>query len=143
MGFFSEFKEFAFKGNLVDIAVGVVIGAATAKLISSFVDGMVMPVIGNAVSGVDFKNMKYVLAAAIPETKDATGAVIAKAAEEVAVKYGDFITTCLDFTILMMVMFILIKAMNRMKADAPAPPPAGPTKEETLLGEIRDLLAKR
>ena len=136
-----EFKEFAMKGNLVDIAVGFVMGAAFAKVVSAFVDGVVMPVVGKITSGVDFTQMKYVIQDGIAEGKDAAGNVIA-AVPEVAIKYGAFITTIIDFTIVAFVMFMAIKAINKTKKAEPAPAPAGPTNEERLLMEIRDALKK-
>lgn len=136
-----EFKEFAMKGSLVDIAVGFVMGAAFAKVVSAFVDGVVMPVIGKITSGVDFTQMKYVIQDGIAEGKDAAGNVIA-AVPEVAIKYGAFITTIIDFTIVAFVMFMAIKAINKTKKAEPAPAPAGPTNEEKLLMEIRDALKK-
>jgi large conductance mechanosensitive channel len=139
-----EFKEFALKGNLIDIAVGLVMATAFGKVVSSFVDGMFMPLVGKIVSGVDFTKMQYVLQDGIAEVKDAEGKVITPAVAEVAIKYGAFFTTILDFVIVAFVMFMIIKAMNASKnkeAQAPAAPPA-PTKEETLLTEIRDLLKK-
>ncbi|MEO8146651.1 MAG: large-conductance mechanosensitive channel protein MscL [Bacteroidia bacterium] len=143
MGFIKEFKEFAIKGNLIDIAVGFVMGAAFGKLTTAFIDGMVMPIVGNLLSGTDFKEMRYILKAGTPETKDASGAVVA-AVSEVSVKYGEFINVTIDFIIVAFVMFMVVKAINKMKkqeAEAPAGPPA-PTKEEALLTEIRDLLKK-
>lgn len=143
MGFIKEFKEFALKGNLIDIAIGFVMGAAFGKLTTAFIDGMVMPVIGNLVSGVDFKNLRYVLNAGSPETKDASGNVIA-AVSEVSIKYGEFINVAIDFIIVAFVMFLIVKAINKMKkteAAAPAVPPA-PSTQEVLLTEIRDLLKK-
>jgi large conductance mechanosensitive channel len=140
MGFVKEFKEFAMRGNLVDMAIGVIMATAFGKVISSFIDGMVMPLIGKVVSGVDFNKMVYELSAA--ET-DATGKVLKEA---VSIKYGAFITQIIDFTLVALVVFMFIKMMNRMKrkaeAEAPAPAPPAPTKEELLLTEIRDLLKK-
>ena len=132
-----EFKEFAMKGNLVDIAVAFVMGAAFNKVVTTFTGGIVSPLIG-MIFKTDFKSLKYVLT---PEMKDAAGEVTQA---EIAVLYGDFLTATLDFIIVAFVMFMLIKGINSMKkkeeAAAPAPPP-GPTQEE-LLAEIRDLLKK-
>lgn len=141
MGMMKEFKEFAMKGSLIDIAVGFVMGAAFGKLVSSFVDGMVMPVVGKLTSGVDFSEMSYKLQEGVAESKDAAGNVIA-AVPEVAIKYGAFITTIIDFVIVAFVMFMVIKAINRMKKAEPAPPPAGPSSTDKLLMEIRDSLKK-
>jgi large conductance mechanosensitive channel len=138
MGFIKEFKEFAMKGNLVDMAIAFVMGGAFAKVVSGFIDGMVMPVVGMLTAGVDFKTLTYVLE---PAKFDGAGNELAA---EVSIKYGAFFTIVLDFVIVALVMFLVIKAMNRMKkkqAEAPAAAPE-PTKEEVLLSEIRDLLRK-
>lgn len=127
-----EFKEFAMRGSLVDIAVGFVMGAAFAKIVSAFVDGMVMPVVGLLTSGQDFSKMKYVLKEAIGDKP------------EIAILYGTFLTVVLDFIIVAFVMFMVIKALNASKkkeAEAPAAPPA-PTTDQQLLMEIRDALKK-
>ena len=142
MGMMKEFKEFAMKGNLVDMAIAFVMGGAFAKVTTSFIDGMVMPVIGQVTGGVDFNNMKKVLTAASPEVKDATGVVVSPAVSEVAVKWGTFLTVCIEFIVVAFVMFMVIKAINKMKAAEPAPAPAGPSNEEKLLTEIRDALKK-
>ncbi len=137
MGMLKEFKEFALKGNLVDMAIAFVMGGAFGKVVTAFIDGMVMPAIGMLTGGVDFNDMKIVLKEA---GKDAAGKDVA----EVAVKYGSFITITIEFLIVAFVMFMVIKAMNAAKkkeAEAPAAPPA-PTATETLLAEIRDSLKK-
>ena len=144
MGMIKEFKEFALKGNLVDLAVAFVMGAAFTKVISAFIDGMVMPLVGQLTGGVDFNNMKKVLTPAIAEVKDATGKVLTPAVAEVAVKYGTFITVVVEFIIVAFVMFMIIKAINKMKkkeAEAPVEAPV-PSATETLLAEIRDALKK-
>jgi large conductance mechanosensitive channel len=147
---FKEFKDFAMKGNLIDIAVGLVMATAFGKIVSAFVDGMFMPIVGKLLGNVDFSKMEYTLqkgSSAIDEVKDASGAVVTPAIAAVAdvtIKYGAFITTVLDFIIVAFVMFMIIKAMNASKKKeeaAPSAPPA-PSKEETLLTEIRDLLKK-
>lgn len=138
MSFIKEFKEFAIKGNLIDMAVAFVMGGAFGKVVSGFIDGMVMPVVGKIVSGVDFKSLKYVLS---PAQFDAAGKEIAT---EASIKYGEFITIVIDFTLVALVMFMLIKMINRMKrqeAAAPKVTPA-PSAQEQLLTEIRDLLKK-
>ncbi len=131
MGLASEFKEFAMKGNVVDLAVGVIIGAAFGKIVSSLVGDLFMPILGKVIGGVNFSDL------AVDLGKDPTG-------KEVLVKYGAFLQTTFDFLIIAVVLFFTIKAINRLKrphpADAPAPPPP---KSEMLLEEIRDLLAKR
>ncbi len=134
--FLQEFKDFALKGNVMDMAVGVIIGGAFQKIIASTVNDIIMPPIGMLLGNTDFTK----LALTINPTKVAAGA------EPVLWKYGAFIQTCIDFAILAFCVFMLVKAINILKrkteaAPAPAAPPA-PTKEETLLTEIRDILAK-
>lgn len=144
MGFIKEFKDFAMRGNLIDFAVGVVVGGAFGKVTSSFVDGIVMPVIGTLIGNQDFSEMKLKIQDGSKAIIDAAGNVTTKEVPEVYLKYGEFITTIIDFTAVAFAMFLVVKAMNKMKAKeaaAPAPPPA-PSKEETLLTEIRDLLKK-
>lgn len=133
-----EFKEFAMKGNLVDMALAFVMGAAFGKVVSGFIDGIVMPLVGKLVAGVDFASLKYVLSEA---QMDASGKVIAA---EASIKYGEFITIIINFILVAFVMFIIIKAMNKMKKKQEAAPmaPAPPTEDQTLLREIRDLLKK-
>lgn len=129
-----EFKEFAMKGNVVDLAVAVVIGGAFGKIVTSFVNDVIMPPIGMLMGGVDFADLKVIMKAATEE------------AEAVTLNYGSFINTLVDFIIVAFAIFMVIKGLNSMKKkkeEAPPPPPPGPTKEETLLTEIRDLLAKK
>lgn len=133
MGMMSEFKEFAMKGNVVDMAVGIIIGAAFGKIVSSFVGDVIMPPLGVLIGGVDFTNLSFIL-------KEAAGDAAA-----VTINYGKFIQTVFDFTIVAFAIFMAIKAMNSLKKKeeaAPAAPPA-PTKEELLLTEIRDLLKQK
>jgi large conductance mechanosensitive channel len=138
MSMMKEFKEFAMKGNLVDMALAFVMGAAFGKVVSGFIDGIVMPLVGKLVAGVDFASLKYVLSEA---QMDASGKVIAA---EASIKYGEFITITINFILVAFVMFIIIKAMNKMKKKQEAAPmtPAPPTEDQTLLREIRDLLKK-
>jgi large conductance mechanosensitive channel len=140
MGFIKEFKEFALNGNLVDLAVAVVIGGAFGKVVSSFIDGMVMPAIGMLTGGVDFNDMKKVLKEGVAESKNADGSVIA-AVPEVAIKYGTFITVAIEFLVVAFVVFMIIKAMNTMKKKQEEAP-AGPSSTDALLMEIRDALKK-
>ncbi|AXT18687.1 large-conductance mechanosensitive channel protein MscL [Flavobacteriaceae bacterium AU392] len=130
-----EFKEFAMKGNLVDIAVAFVMGAAFNKIVSSFTGGIVSPLIG-LVFKSDFKDQKWILTEG---TADEAGNIVG----EVAVLWGDFVTNLIDFIIVAFVMFMIIKGINKMKKkEEPAPaPPAGPSDND-LLTEIRDLLKK-
>ncbi|NVN17160.1 large-conductance mechanosensitive channel protein MscL [Muricauda sp. HICW] len=136
MGFLKEFKEFAMKGNLVDIAVGFVMGAAFKEVVSSFTGGIVSPLIG-LLFKADFNDLKYVITEGTPNE---TGEIVG----EIAVLYGAFLTNVIDFIIVAFVMFLIVKAVNRMKKkEEPAPEaPKGPTQEE-LLAEIRDLLKKQ
>jgi large conductance mechanosensitive channel len=136
MSMMKEFKEFAIKGNLIDIAVGFVMGAAFGKVVSGFIDGMVMPLIGKVTSGVNFNDMKHVMQ---DQVKDAAGVVTQP---EVAIAYGAFITTIINFLVVAFVIFLVVKAVNKAKKAEPAPAPAGPTNEEKLLMEIRDALRK-
>jgi len=135
MGIFKEFKEFAMKGNLVDIAVAFVMGAAFAKVVSSFTEGIVAPLIG-LLGGADLSKKMYVIKDAVT---DATGKVVTEA---VAIKWGDFITQIINFIIVAFVMFLIIKAINRMK-EKKAAVVAGPSSTDTLLMEIRDSLKNR
>ncbi len=131
-----EFKEFAMKGNLVDIAVGFVMGAAFNKVVTSFTGGIVSPLIG-LIFDTDFKEMKYIVKEGIA---NAEGVIEG----EIAVLWGEFLTNVIDFIIVAFVMFLVVKAVNKMKKkkeEAPAEP-AGPSQEE-LLTEIRDLLTKK
>lgn len=141
MALIKEFKEFAMRGNLVDVAVAFVMGAAFGKIVTSFVDGIVMPLVGLLAGGSDFSEQKWILKKEIAETTTADGSVI-PAVAEVSVKYGVFITNLIDFIIVAFAVFMVIKAINKMKKAEPAPPPPGPSAEEKLLGEIRDLLKK-
>ena len=144
MSFIKEFKEFAVKGNLIDFAIGVVVGGAFGKVTTAFVDGMVMPIVGKLIGGQNFSDLKYKIQDGSKEVLDSAGNIISTSVPEVYIKYGEFITTVIDFTVVAFVMFLVIKAMNKLKKnenEAPAAPPA-PTKEEILLGEIRDLLKK-
>ncbi|MFN7540000.1 MAG: large-conductance mechanosensitive channel protein MscL [Bacteroidota bacterium] len=142
MGLLKEFKEFAVKGNLVDIAVGFVMGATFTKIVTSFVDGMVMPMVGMISGGVDFSDKVFTLKSATTEVKDAAGQVVTAASPAVEVKYGAFITNLIDFIIIAFVVFMIIKAINRMKSAAPPAEPAGPSSTDQLLMEIRDALKK-
>ncbi len=141
MGFIKEFKDFAMRGNLVDTAVAFVMGAAFGKIVSSFVEGMVMPLVGMLTGGVDFGSKKIVLKEAVAAITNPDGTVTAAVAE-VSVKYGLFITNLIDFLVVAFAVFMVIKAINSMKKAEPAPAPPGPSNEEKLLSEIRDLLKK-
>jgi large conductance mechanosensitive channel len=128
----SEFKEFAMKGNVVDLAVGVIIGAAFGKIVSSLVGDIIMPMLGKAIGGVNFSDL------AIGLGKDPTG-------KDVLVKYGVFLQTLFDFTVIAIVLFVAIKGINALKKP-PAPAPAAappPPRQEMLREQIRDALVKR
>ncbi len=133
MSMLKEFKEFAVKGNVVDMAVGIIVGAAFGKIVSSFVGDVIMPPIGVLLGGVDFSDLAFTLKEAVGE------------APAVVLSYGKFIQTLIDFTIIAFAIFLAVKAINTLKRkqqEAPAAPPA-PSKEEALLTEIRDLLKAR
>ena len=139
-----EFREFAMRGNVVDMAVGIIIGAAFGAIVASFVGDVLMPLIGLAFGGMDFSNFFIVLKEGTPPGPYASVAAV-KAAGGVALAYGVLINTLVNFLIVAFALFMAIKAMNatrRQQTAAPAPPP-GPSGEERLLTEIRDLLARR
>lgn len=144
MSMLKEFKEFAMKGNVVDLAVALVIGVAFGKIVSSIVADIIMPPIGLLMGGVNFTDLAFTLKDAIPAKLDAAGGVIAEMIPAVTINYGNFIQVVVDFIIVAFAIFIIIKVMNKAKKkkdEAPAAPPV-PSKEEELLGEIRDLLKK-
>ena len=137
MGLLTEFKEFAARGNVVDLAVGVIIGASFGKIVTSLVDQVVMPPVGLLLGRVDFSKLEWVL---VPEDA-ATEAV-----EKVAIQYGAFINTLIQFLIVAFVVFLLVKGINRLRREQAADPdaaPAAPTATEALLAEIRDELKRR
>ena len=126
MSIVTEFREFAVKGNVMDLAVGVIIGAAFGKIVGSLVEDVVMPVIGTLLGGLDFSGLAFKVGSA-------------------TLKYGKFLQTCLDFLIIAWAIFLIVKLINRLKREdaARAPPPAAPPRQEVLLEEIRDLLKTR
>ena len=132
MGLATEFKEFAMKGNVIDLAVGVVIGASFGKIVSSLVGDVIMPPLGLAIGGIDFKEMAVKIG-------------IDPAGKDVLWKYGMFIQTIFEFLLIAVALFIVIKGINKLKRPPPpsAPTTIPPTKTEALLQEIRDLLAKQ
>ena len=146
--FFEEFKKFAMRGNVIDLAVGVVIGGAFGKITTSIVNDIIMPLISMLTGGVDFSQWKWVLKEAVTEV-GADGALVETAAE-VSVKFGNTIAVILDFIIIAFAVFCMVKALNNLhkKKEEPAPEPApepeppAPTSEE-LLAEIRDLLKNK
>jgi large conductance mechanosensitive channel len=133
MSFLREFREFAMRGNVVDLAVGVIIGAAFGKIISSLVADVIMPPIGMLLGGVDFTSLKLTLAPPIQGMKGAT------------LNYGTFIQTLVDFTIIALAIFLMVKGINALKREEPPAEPVTPpvTAEAALLAEIRDLLKAR
>ena len=139
MSFMSEFKEFAMRGNVVDLAVGVIIGAAFGKIVDSLVKDIVMPVVGVVVGGVDFRHLYVNLSSQSFETMEA-----AEKAGAPLVKYGQFINTAIDFIIIALAIFVAVKAINKLKRTTPPPPeaPAPEPDEVKLLREIRDTLQR-
>jgi large conductance mechanosensitive channel len=135
MGFIKEFKEFAMRGSVVDLAVGVVIGGAFGKIVTSLVDDIIMPPIGYLTGGIDLGTAKYVL----KEANEAAGV------SEVSITYGNFINTVIQFLIVAFCIFTVIKALNSLKRKEEVAPeaPAAPSKEEVLLTEIRDILKSK
>lgn len=134
MSIVKEFREFIARGNVIDLAVGVIIGAAFNSIVKSLVDQVIMPPIGLMMGGLDFSKLEWVLKPEDPATT---------AVEKVAVQYGAFINTVIQFLIVAVVVFLLVKLVNQVRrADAEEPAPTAPTPEEKLLTEIRDLLAK-
>jgi large conductance mechanosensitive channel len=134
MSIVKEFREFIARGNVIDLAVGVIIGAAFNSIVKSLVDQVIMPPIGLLMGGLDFSKLEWVLKPEDPATT---------AVEKVAVQYGAFINTVIQFLIVAVVVFLLVKLVNQVRrADAEEPAPTAPTPEEKLLTEIRDLLAK-
>ncbi len=137
MSFMSEFKEFAIKGNVVDLAVGVIIGGAFGKIVDSIVGDLIMPIVGKVVGGLDFSS-HYLGLAGQP-----SGLPLAEARKLGAVfAYGNFITVALNFAILAFIIFLMIKQINRLKKEAPPPAPTDPSEDVLLLREIRDALRK-
>lgn len=132
MSFISEFKEFAVKGNVVDMAVGVVIGGAFGKIVTSLVSDVIMPIVGVITGGANFSDLKVILKEAVGETP------------AVSINYGAFIQNIIDFTIIAFCIFVAIKAINKLKREKPAEPetPAEPSEDIVLLREIRDSLKK-
>ena len=126
MSMLQEFKSFAMKGNVVDLAVGVIIGAAFGKIVASLVEDVIMPLVGTLIGGVNFSGLAFSVGSA-------------------TLKYGKFLQTCLDFLIIAAAIFLAVKLINRMRREEPAAPatPAAPPKQEVLLEEIRDLLKRR
>ncbi|MDD3696333.1 MAG: large-conductance mechanosensitive channel protein MscL [Lentisphaeria bacterium] len=147
MGFMKEFKDFAMRGNVMDMAVGIVIGGAFGKIVSSFVADVIMPPLGLLLGKVNFTDLVLTLKEAVPAVVE-NGQELEPAVAAVTLNYGQFVQTAVDFIIIAFAIFLVVKAMNALKrkeeAAPPPPPPAPPeaSKEELLLTEIRDLLKK-
>ncbi len=140
-----EFKAFILKGNMIDMAVGIIIGAAFGTVVKSLVDNIIMPPIGMLLNGIDFSELKITLQDATAEIKDAAGEVTAAAAPEVAINYGSFINDAITLVIVGFCVFMMIKAINKLQKkekEAPSTPPE-PSDEVKLLTQIRDALAKK
>lgn len=140
MSFASEFKQFALKGSVVDLAVGVIIGAAFGKIVDSMVNDLIMPVVGRVLGNVDFSNF-FVALQEVPPGVPATLEAVRKAGVPV-LAWGNFVTVALNFAILALIIFIMVKQINRLKSEAPPAPPAAPPEDVQLLREIRDSLRK-
>ncbi|WP_245729122.1 large conductance mechanosensitive channel protein MscL [Niabella drilacis] len=136
-----EFKEFAIKGNAVDLAVGVIIGGAFGKIVTSIIDDLIMPVVGAIIGKPDFSSLYLVLKGTVPPGTKLEEA--RKIADTSIFAYGNFITIAINFLLLALVIFWMVKAMNKMKKETPPPPPEGPSSTDQLLIEIRDELKKR
>ncbi|HEY0925582.1 large-conductance mechanosensitive channel protein MscL [Brevundimonas sp.] len=136
MGLVTEFKEFIARGNVIDLAVGVIIGASFGKIVTSLVEQVVMPPVGLLLGRVDFSNLEWVLTPENPATEEV---------EKVAIQYGAFINTVIQFLIVAVVIFLMVKLVNKLRREQAAAPeaPAAPTPTEALLAEIRDELKAR
>jgi len=136
----SEFKQFAMKGNVIDLAVGVIIGAAFGKIVDSMVNDIIMPVVGRVLGGLDFTNYFLPLKEVPPGTQMTLAAV--KEAGVPVIAYGNFLTIALNFIILAFIIFVMVKQINRLKRDEPPPAPPATPEDIVLLREIRDSLKK-
>ena len=146
--FLNDFKNFAMKGNVLDMSVGVIIGGAFGKIVSSVVADVIMPPIGLLVGGVNFTDLKFTMKDAVPELKDEAGNVIQQAADAVTLNYGNFLQVTFDFLIIAFSVFLFIRLIGKLsrkkEEEKPAPAPAPePSAEEKLLTEIRDLLKEQ
>jgi len=143
MAIIDEFKAFALKGNLIDFAVGVVVGGGFTKITSTFIDGIVMPLIGKIVGGQDFSELKYKIQDGTKEVLDASGNIVNRALPEVYIRYGEFISAVIDFFMVALVMFFVVKAMNKLRKKAEEETVVVKPNQEILLEEIRDLLKNK
>ncbi|MDE3010697.1 MAG: large conductance mechanosensitive channel protein MscL [Pseudomonadota bacterium] len=144
MSFFSEFKEFAIKGNVMDLAVGVIIGAAFGKIVDSVVKDLIMPIVGRVIGGLDFSNYFVMLSNAPADFKGPNTYEALTKAGVPLFAYGNFLTVAINFIILAFIIFMMVKQVNRMKKEEPAAPAAAPVTPEDvlLLREIRDALKR-
>ena len=142
MSMMSEFKEFALKGNVMDLAVGVIIGAAFGKIVDSFVGDLIIPIVGKIFGGTNFTEMYYVLGAPTKAVEGAASYASLKAAGANLFAYGNFLTIVVNFAILAFVIFLMVKQMNKMKRAEPAAPAPATPEDVVLLRQIRDSLAK-
>jgi len=143
MAIIDEFKAFALKGNLIDFAVGVVVGGGFTKITSTFIDGIVMPLSGKIVGGQDFSELKYKIQDGSKDVLDASGNIITKAVPEVYIRYGEFMSAVIDFFMVALVMFFVVKAMNKLRKKAEEETVVAKPNQEILLEEIRDLLKNK
>ena len=143
MAIIDEFKAFALKGNLIDFAVGVVVGGGFTKITSAFIDGIVMPLIGKIVGGQDFSELKFKIQDGTKDVLDASGNIITKAVPEVYIRYGEFMSAVIDFFMVALLMFFVVKAMNKLRKKAEDEAVTLKPNQEILLEEIRDLLKNK
>lgn len=147
--FIQEFKTFALRGNVMDMAVGVIIGGAFGKIVSSVVGDIIMPPLNFLLSGTDTGNSKWVLRNAAEEVVDAAGNIVTPAVTEISINYGAFIQNCIDFIIIAFIIFLMVKGISKLanlrkkEEEEEAKAPAAPSREEVLLTEIRDLLKEQ
>ncbi len=147
--FIQEFKAFALRGNVMDMAIGVIIGGAFGKIVSSVVGDIIMPPLNYILSGTDTGNLKLVLREGADAVTDATGAVITPEVAEIVINYGAFIQNCIDFLIIAFIIFLMVKgiteltSLRKKEEEKAEEAPAAPSKEEVLLTEIRDILKEQ
>ena len=138
-----EFRDFALKGNLLDMAVAFIMGGAFGKLVDAFVSGMILPTVGLITAGKDFSKLSWVIQKPVKEVVGTDGSVITEAVESISIQYGHFITVAIDFFLLAMVMFLLVKGLNKVRIKNETPSTPQPTQEELLQGILEELRAAR
>ena len=143
MAIIKEFKSFALRGNLIDFAVGVVVGGGFTKITSTFIDGIVMPLVGKIIGGQDFSELKFKIQDGSKDVLDASGNIITKAVPEVYIRYGEFMSAVIDFFMVALVMYFVVKAMNKLRKKAEEETVVAKPNQEVLLEEIRDLLKNK